>query len=131
MCTIRNLNSFTTIQTQYVVPLKYFICKPVTLVTITNNDDYYSVEDNETIARTRSDCWVVCRKSCQRQFFVVISQKNANFTEINGQYNLLWLTMCVCILMTVAYSLQMRFEDFVLKNLLIFSFLINIVMIIT
>ncbi|XP_065899757.1 vacuolar fusion protein CCZ1 homolog [Dysidea avara] len=47
--------------------------------------EYQYVEDNETIARTRSDCWIVCRKSGQRQFFVVISQKSANFTEINDE----------------------------------------------
>ena len=35
--------------------------------------------------RTLSDFWVVCRKSGHRRFFVILTQKNANFAEINGQ----------------------------------------------
>ena len=53
----------------------------------------------------------------------MISQKNANFTEINGQWQAIVYYTCM---FSLVYFLQMRFEDFVLKNLLTFSFLINI-----
>ena len=43
------------------------------------------LDEGETIMRTLSDFWVVCRKSGHRRFFVIITQKNANFAEINGQ----------------------------------------------
>ena len=33
-----------------------------------------------------SDCWVVGRKSDQREFFVILNQKNANLIEINGKF---------------------------------------------
>ena len=35
--------------------------------------------------RTLSDFWVVCRKSGHRRFFVILTQRNANFAEINGE----------------------------------------------
>ncbi len=44
-----------------------------------------SVEDGETIIKTCSDCWVVGKKSDQREFYVVLNQKNANLIEINGK----------------------------------------------
>ena len=43
-----------------------------------------SIDEGETIMRTMSDCWVVCRKSGHRRFFVVLQQKSVNFAEING-----------------------------------------------
>ena len=36
--------------------------------------------------KTISDCWVVGKKSDQREFYVVINQKNANLIEINGEF---------------------------------------------
>ena len=47
--------------------------------------EYNSIDEGETIARTFSDYWVVCRKSGHRRFFVVLNQKNANFAEVNGE----------------------------------------------
>ncbi|XP_013403432.1 vacuolar fusion protein CCZ1 homolog [Lingula anatina] len=45
-----------------------------------------SNDDNETIARTQTgDYWVVGKKSDQREFYVVINQKNANLIEINEE----------------------------------------------
>ncbi|XP_048575967.1 vacuolar fusion protein CCZ1 homolog isoform X2 [Nematostella vectensis] len=41
-------------------------------------------EDGETYVKTMSDCWVVGRKSDQREFFVILNQKSANLIEING-----------------------------------------------
>lgn len=35
--------------------------------------------------KTMSDCWVVGRKSDQREFFVILNQKSANLIEINGE----------------------------------------------
>ena len=43
-----------------------------------------SLDEGETIMRTLTDYWVVCRKSGHRRFFVVLTQKNSNFAEING-----------------------------------------------
>lgn len=45
------------------------------------------MEDGETIVKTLSDCWVVGKKSDQREFYVVLNQKNANLIEINGMSN--------------------------------------------
>ena len=44
-----------------------------------------SSEDGETIVKTSTDCWVVGKKSDQREFYVVLNQKNANLIEINGK----------------------------------------------
>ena len=38
--------------------------------------------------KTFSDCWVVGKKSDQREFYVVLNQKNANLIEINGKIKL-------------------------------------------
>ena len=43
------------------------------------------LDEGETIMRTLSDFWIVCRKSGHRRFFVILTQKNANFAEINGE----------------------------------------------
>ena len=43
-------------------------------------------QDGETFVRTLSDCWVVGKKSDQREMVVVINQKNLNLIEVNGQY---------------------------------------------
>ena len=32
-----------------------------------------------------SDCWIVGRKSDQRELFVILNQKNANLIEIDGE----------------------------------------------
>ena len=53
------------------------------------NVEYDTIDEGETVARTYSDYWVVCRKSGHRRFFVLLNQKNANFAEING----VWLQM--------------------------------------
>ncbi|XP_065826343.1 vacuolar fusion protein CCZ1 homolog [Oscarella lobularis] len=42
-------------------------------------------EDGETIMKTTGDCWVVGKRSDQREFFVVLPQKNANLIEINEE----------------------------------------------
>ena len=49
------------------------------------SDRVTAVEDGETIVKTCSDCWVVGKKSDQREFYVIINQKNANLIEINGK----------------------------------------------
>ena len=41
-------------------------------------------EDGETFVKTMSDCWIVGRKSDQRELFVILNQKNANLIEIDG-----------------------------------------------
>ena len=47
--------------------------------------DFSRVDDSETIVKTCSDCWVVGKKSDQREFYVVINQRNANLIEINEE----------------------------------------------
>lgn len=42
-------------------------------------------EDGETYVKTMSDCWIVGRKSDQREMFVILNQKNANLIEIDGK----------------------------------------------
>lgn len=44
-----------------------------------------SNQDGETIVRTVSDCWVVGKKSDQREVFIVINQKNSNLIEVNEE----------------------------------------------
>lgn len=44
-----------------------------------------SHEDSEIILKTRGDWWVVGRKSDQREFFVILNQKNANLIDINDE----------------------------------------------
>ncbi|KAK3090405.1 hypothetical protein FSP39_011589 [Pinctada imbricata] len=59
------------------------------LLTDISADMSKSSEDGETIVKTFSDNWVVGKKSDQREFYVVINQKNANLIEINGNnYNI-------------------------------------------
>ena len=45
-----------------------------------------SQEDGETFVKTMSDCWIVGRKSDQRELFVILNQKNANLIEIDGEW---------------------------------------------
>lgn len=42
-------------------------------------------QDGETFVRNLSDCWVVGKKSDQREMVVVINQKNHNLIEVNGK----------------------------------------------
>ena len=41
-------------------------------------------QDGETFVRTLTDCWIVGKKSDQREMVVVINQKNLNLIEVNG-----------------------------------------------
>ncbi|XP_061196232.1 vacuolar fusion protein CCZ1 homolog isoform X2 [Saccostrea echinata] len=59
---------------------------PETLKLLTDiSSDMSSPEDGEIIVKTSTDNWVVGKKSDQREFFVVINQKNANLIEINEE----------------------------------------------
>ena len=50
------------------------------------NDDFTRwKEDGETIVKTSSEYWVVGKKSDQREFYVIILQKNANLIEISEE----------------------------------------------
>ncbi|KAI8797551.1 vacuolar fusion protein CCZ1 [Biomphalaria glabrata] len=42
-------------------------------------------EDGETIVKTTSDVWVVGKKSDQREFYVIITQRTANLIDINEE----------------------------------------------
>ncbi|XP_038064553.1 vacuolar fusion protein CCZ1 homolog isoform X1 [Patiria miniata] len=57
----------------------------VRLISDINADFTRFEEDGETLMKTMSDCWVVGKKSDQREFYVVINQKNATLTEINEE----------------------------------------------
>ena len=45
----------------------------------------FRVEEGETVIRTLSDYWVVAKKNGHRRFFVLITQKDVNFAEVNGK----------------------------------------------
>ncbi|XP_015763387.1 PREDICTED: vacuolar fusion protein CCZ1 homolog [Acropora digitifera] len=49
-------------------------------------------EDGETYVKTMSDCWIVGRKSDQREIFVILNQKNANLIEIDEEVRRLGIT---------------------------------------
>lgn len=42
-------------------------------------------QDGETFVKTMADCWVVGKKSDQREMVVVINQKNLNLIEVNDE----------------------------------------------
>ena len=44
-----------------------------------------NLEEGEIIAKTNSDAWVVGRRSDQREFYVILSNKTANLIEVNGE----------------------------------------------
>ncbi|XP_059170068.1 vacuolar fusion protein CCZ1 homolog isoform X2 [Physella acuta] len=50
-----------------------------------NADLTKDCDDGETIVKTSSDYWVVGKKSDQREFYVVINQRNANLLDINEE----------------------------------------------
>ncbi|XP_071493364.1 vacuolar fusion protein CCZ1 homolog [Diadema antillarum] len=60
---------------------------PETLRLIADiNADFEKSDDaGETLMRTMSDYWVVGKKSDQREFYVVINQRNSNLIEINEE----------------------------------------------
>jgi len=70
------------------------------------------IEEGETIMRTLSDYWVVCRKSGHRRFFVVLNQKSANFAEITGEGE-----PCIPLYSVFEASLSMLVHPFCWWNL--------------
>lgn len=50
-----------------------------------NADLSRMTHSGEIIVKTLSDCWVVGKFSDQREFYVVINQKNANLIEVNEE----------------------------------------------
>lgn len=57
----------------------------VRYLTDVHTDFAETHEDSEVILKTRGDWWVVGRKSDQREFFVILNQKNANLIDINDE----------------------------------------------
>ncbi|KAL5018025.1 hypothetical protein ScPMuIL_003747 [Solemya velum] len=55
------------------------------LLSDISSDHSKNQQDCETIVKTLTDCWVVGKKSDQREFYVIINQKNANLIEINEE----------------------------------------------
>lgn len=55
------------------------------LLSDISSDMSRCIEDGETIIKTTGDSWVVGKKSDQREFYVVINQKNTNLIEINDE----------------------------------------------
>ncbi|CAH1794456.1 unnamed protein product [Owenia fusiformis] len=62
------------------------------LLSDINSDLSRNVDEGETIVKSITDCWVVGKKSDQREFYVVINQKNANLIEINEEVKRLCAT---------------------------------------
>ncbi|XP_067943123.1 vacuolar fusion protein CCZ1 homolog isoform X2 [Watersipora subatra] len=53
-------------------------------VTDLNSHLRSSLHDTECMVRTATDYWLVCKKSDSRELYVLISDKNANLTTIDG-----------------------------------------------
>lgn len=43
------------------------------------------LDEGETVIKTVADYWIVARKNGHRRFFVVFTQKDVNFAEVNGK----------------------------------------------
>ncbi|XP_046854932.1 vacuolar fusion protein CCZ1 homolog [Xenia sp. Carnegie-2017] len=50
-----------------------------------NADFARANDDGEVYMKTLTDCWVVGRKSDQRELYVIINQKNANLIDVNEE----------------------------------------------
>ena len=50
-----------------------------------NADFARANEDGEVFMKTLTDCWVVGRKSDQRELYVILHQKNANLIDVNEE----------------------------------------------
>jgi len=66
-------------------------------------------EDGETFVKTMSDCWIVGRKSDQRELFVILNQKNANLIEIDGECSFTEETPVVYHLFYMGKPVRSRF----------------------
>lgn len=62
------------------------------LLSDISSDMSKNCEDGETIVKTVSDSWIVGKKSDEREFYVVINQKNSNLIEINDEVKRLCAT---------------------------------------
>lgn len=63
----------------------YISQETLKLLTDISGDLKRNNQDGETIVRTVSDCWVVGKKSDQREVFIVINQRNSNLIEVNEE----------------------------------------------
>eukprot|EP00054_Salpingoeca_dolichothecata_P008619 m.48892 g.48892 ORF g.48892 m.48892 type:complete len:461 (-) comp17852_c0_seq4:65-1447(-) len=54
-------------------------------LTDMHTDVALSQEDCEIVLKSQQDFWIVCRKSDQREFFVILTQKNANLIIVNEE----------------------------------------------
>jgi len=41
--------------------------------------------DYECLLKTAGEYWVVCKKSDSRELYVVLTDRNANLTEVDGE----------------------------------------------
>lgn len=74
--------------------LRYIACAFVQFTVIRRNKYLKNLlvftranDDGEVYMKTLTDCWVVGRKSDQRELYVIINQKNANLIDVNGKYS--------------------------------------------
>ncbi|XP_003387660.1 PREDICTED: vacuolar fusion protein CCZ1 homolog [Amphimedon queenslandica] len=49
------------------------------------NAEYDKLNEGETVIRTIADYWIVARKNGHRRFFVLFTQKDVNFAEVNEE----------------------------------------------
>lgn len=79
-------SSFMTLPKKIGVPTVSTVSPEyIQYLTDMHTDFTVSPEESEIILKTEGDCWVVGRQSDQRQFFVILNQKNANLIEINDE----------------------------------------------
>ncbi|XP_052814392.1 vacuolar fusion protein CCZ1 homolog isoform X2 [Mya arenaria] len=81
-----NLAQKTTIHADHKKTSGVFVSQEtLKLLSDISSDLQRNNQDGETFVRTLNDCWVVGKKSDQREMVVVINQKNLNLIEVNDE----------------------------------------------
>lgn len=79
-----NLAQKTTMHSRK--PSQVFVSPEIIKIICNINDDFTrTIGDGEVFMKTMTDCWVVGRKSDQRELYVVLNQKNANLIDVNEE----------------------------------------------
>ncbi|ESO10135.1 hypothetical protein HELRODRAFT_185317 [Helobdella robusta] len=68
------------------------VMRLVSAINLDINSASETVEDCETVVKIANDCWVVGKRSDQREVYVIVNQKNANLIDINEEVNKLCAT---------------------------------------
>lgn len=81
-----NLAQKTTVHVDHKKTSGVFVSQDtLKLLCDISSDLQRNNQDGETFVKTMTDCWVVGKKSDQREMVVVINQKNLNLIEVNDE----------------------------------------------